>query len=454
MGRLIEMLSASHTSDIHTVVADLIKGIISMSAPSPGAGLTEGLQNGPASNRFARELALPSNISKLVDYMLHDFGQNDDDDSPHDSQTPSGTEAFATYGYTDEPLPNLQSYTSSVVHSISVVIELIRKNNSDYFEPYLFHTLRNRLITLQQQLQSDDRQTLERAMKEMVDRMCVVNLGSVLEIMCDRLESFQRYLRKPRSMVSQQIILVGFSDKYCAFQSGPISTTVGVITPLTLERYRICELLAELIHCSNMALLNRSAEFNRLYDSDGRLQGGLSALEELACVIAVGSGGDEREQDNMDEAADEIEPALQLPVTTGSRDSPSLLDSDEEMSDGDEPGSSDDETMEEILMTEEPASSEQQQPTVVVPSSPNAIRLSSPISSAPHPVLSNRRSGSLNSDSDGSTVGQRSQNSRRNSRRTFTLEKSVDEPMPIGERLKRRFLDLNLLSTILVSVFP
>jgi serine/threonine-protein phosphatase 6 regulatory subunit 3 len=73
MGRLIEMLSASHTSDIHTVVADLIKGIISMSAPSPGAGLTEGLQNGPASNRFARELALPSNISKLVDYMLHDL---------------------------------------------------------------------------------------------------------------------------------------------------------------------------------------------------------------------------------------------------------------------------------------------------------------------------------------------------------------------------------------------
>jgi serine/threonine-protein phosphatase 6 regulatory subunit 3 len=179
------------------------------------------------------------------------------------------------------------------------------------------------------------------------------------------------------------------------------------------------------------------------------LQGGLAALEELACVIAVGSGGDEREQDNMDEAVDEIEPSLQLPVTTGSRDSPSLLDSDEEMSDGDEPGSSDDETMEEILMTEEPASSEQQ-PTIVVPLSPNATRLSSPISPGPYPVLSNRRSGSLNSDSDASTVGQKSQNSRRNSRRTITLEKSVDEPMPIGERLKRRFLDLNLLSTILV----
>ena len=225
------LLSASHTSDILTVVADLIKGILSMSAPSPGAGLTEGPQNGPASNHFARELALPNNISKLVDHMLNDFGRDDDSASPHDSQTSSGIDGFATYGYTDEPLPNLQSYTSSVIHSISVVIELIRKKNSDYFEPYLFHTLRNRLITLQQQLKSDDRQTLERAMKEMVDRMCVVNLGSVLEIMCDRLESFQRYLRKPRSLVSQQIILVRLSQR-CPFQNGPISTTVDVIIPL------------------------------------------------------------------------------------------------------------------------------------------------------------------------------------------------------------------------------
>jgi serine/threonine-protein phosphatase 6 regulatory subunit 3 len=201
MARLIELLSPAHTSDIHTVVAELIKGIISMATPSPGACLTEGLQNGPASNRFARELAHRDSVSKLVGYMLNDFGLGSVISSRETAQ--SSDERADTNAH--PPLPNVQSATSSVVHSISIIIELIRKNNSDYFEPYLFHTLRNRLIQVQQQLHThsgDGRETLERAMKEMVDRMGVVHLGSVLEIMCDRLDVFQKYLRHPRSLVS------------------------------------------------------------------------------------------------------------------------------------------------------------------------------------------------------------------------------------------------------------
>ena len=50
MGRLICLLSPAHSSGMHTVVSELIKGIVSTASPSPGAGLTEGLQNGPASN--------------------------------------------------------------------------------------------------------------------------------------------------------------------------------------------------------------------------------------------------------------------------------------------------------------------------------------------------------------------------------------------------------------------
>ena len=49
-----------------------------------------------------------------------------------------------------------------------------------------------------------------------------------------------------------------------------------------------------------MSLLNRPAEYDHLYDTEGRLQGGLSALEELAQVIAMNSGGD-RDQDGMDD---------------------------------------------------------------------------------------------------------------------------------------------------------
>lgn len=177
-----------------------------MASPSPGAGLTEGLQNGPASNRFARELAHQNSVSKLVDYILADYGPELEDEILEDGAADGDTPMKEDPNLSHTPIfPNAQSSASSVVHSISIIIELIRKNNSDYFEPYLFHTLRNRLIQVQQHLQAhseDGRETLENAMKDMVDRMGVVHLGAVLEIMCERLEVFQRYLRQPRSTVS------------------------------------------------------------------------------------------------------------------------------------------------------------------------------------------------------------------------------------------------------------
>ncbi|KAJ6622941.1 SIT4 phosphatase-associated protein-domain-containing protein [Mycena sp. CBHHK59/15] len=437
MSRLLDLLAPSQSPDIHTVVAELIKGIISMATPAPGAGLTE-LQNGPASNRFARELARSDSVSKLAGYILNDFtGAMLPEDSDGD----------------DETLPNRDSCASSVVHSIAIIIELIRKNNSDYFEPYLFHTLRNRLIQVQQQLHTSTldedggREMLERALREMVERMGVVHLGAVLEILCARLDVFQRYLRTPRSF------------------NGPIRTTVGDITPLTFERYRICELFAELLHCSNMALLNRPPEFSHLYDSEGRLQGGLSALEELARVIALNTS-EERDADTMMRAPqDEIEPARELPVT-GLTES-SLLDSDEDMSsdEDDEPGSSDDDsvTMEEIGMDEDPAglsvsaaqqpqppqersppqpssqpppSPPLQQPPHLVPSSPNAASLPSPTELAQAANSVYLKSPEPKISASASTSSLRSQSSKRNSRRMMIP--SPGAPLPVGEMLKRK----------------
>lgn len=202
MGRLIDLLAPTHTSDIHTVVAELIKGIISMATPSPGAGLTEGLQNGPASNRFARELASTTSIAKLTTYILADFGPPIPISQPDENDIDT-EDADDARNSKSEELPNFESSTSSVVHSVSIIIELIRKNNSDYFEPYLFHTLRNRLIQVQQQLNEDNREALERAMKDMTDRMGVVHLGPVLEIMCGKLGQLQQLLKTPRSLVSE-----------------------------------------------------------------------------------------------------------------------------------------------------------------------------------------------------------------------------------------------------------
>lgn len=232
-------------------------------------------------------------------------------------------------------------------------------------------------------------------------------------------------------------------------------TTVGSIAPLTFERYRICELYAELLHCSNMSILNRSPEYNHLYDSEGRLQGGLHALEELARVIAIGSGGD-RDQETMDEDNDETEPALELPISTASRNSPSLIDSDEDMSSDDEPGSSDDDAMEEIAMYEDPSplkdrpTSPLPLPPMIVPSSPNVASLPSPSEIAAQGAALN--SSFYSSDSD-SLKTKTSTQSRRSSRRR-NVDNSRESLFSVGEKLKKRFLDVNILTTLLVSGKP
>ncbi|KAI6103591.1 SIT4 phosphatase-associated protein-domain-containing protein [Pisolithus sp. B1] len=425
MGRLIGLLSPAHSSDVHAVVSELIKGIISMAAPSPGAGLTDGLQNLPASNRFARELARRESVDTLVGYILYEFKEQPPteryaDDGQHNDHS-------NTLGH---DLPDIHSATSSVVHSISILIELIRKNNSDYFEPYLFHTLRNRLIQVQQQLHGTDnaREILENAMREMVDRMGVVHLGPLLDVMSERLPNFQRYLRQPRS------------------SQGPVPTTVGLIQPLTFERYRICELYAELLHCSNMSLLNRSSEHHYLYDSQGRLQGGLSSLEQLAHVIAIGSG-DEAEREN-DGPEDEVEPALELPIHNPR--SSSILDSDDDMSD--EPGSSDDDAMEEIVMDDiatkdlsAEASEASMEPVSILPPSPIAISLTPPDQAVFH-----RSPISEGSVSNSPLSKAYSNNSRRSSRR---MTRDLVSDVPTGERMKQVFLQESVLSVLLDLFF-
>jgi hypothetical protein len=248
-----------------------------------------------------------------------------------------------------------------------------------------------------------------------------------------------------------------------------VYTTVGGITPLTFERYRICELYAELLHCSNMSLLNRSADYDYLYDSEGRLQGGLSALEELAQVIAMGSGSEDN-RDVMDEGVDEIEPALEFPVHGAPQDSSSLLDSDEDMSDDEGPGSFEDDPMEEVAVSGESRSTDAGSKPKSSPLPSSHTR--SPAETAPDSTATNtspgtamlpevasaggnvppRRKGSNQSiGSEGSTIGRRSAGSRRSSKRrplADTLQSGLS--IPVGERLKHKMLDDNVLATILV----
>lgn len=221
------------------------------------------------------------------------------------------------------------------------------------------------------------------------------------------------------------------------------------------------------------------------------------------------NAGEDRDQDIMDEDADEIEPAMELPVHGASHDSSSLLDSDDDMSDGDEPNSSDDDdAMEDIAMEDDPPRpSSRGSPSATASSGgsggggsgsnsgpPSPIHIRSPVdfppvfitSSPSHssspipipftdaptslspvtlspateivpPILGPRRrsSASLGSDS-GSTKGRQSRASRRSSRRLTVQdvkELDGDVPAPVGERIKQRFLDVGVIGTLLVRSF-
>lgn len=183
-----------------------------------------------------------------------------------------------------------------------------------------------------------------------------------------------------------------------------------------------------------MSLLNRPTEYDNLYDDEGRLQGGLSSLEELAQVIAIGTSN-EQDGDGMDDDDVDDEPPHEFPVSNASHrsDSPSL-DSDDDMNSDD---------MEDVAMYDEPIQE-------------NSPLPETPLERYPSSSLADSAARRHNSsDSDGSTARPRSSSSRRSMRRSSTMGSNANSsnPMVLGERLKKKFLDTNVASTLLVSPF-
>ncbi|WFD42931.1 hypothetical protein MPSI1_001582 [Malassezia psittaci] len=200
--------------------------------------------------------------------------------------------------------PSQAALTSSFVNCAGVFIELIRKNNSDYFEQHLFHTLRNYLLLRQQEISGkrhkdylarkesgdgsdkpdltledlpfeddEDIDGMEDAMTEVAEKMGIVHLGPLLQTLASRIPSLQEMMRSPKLAVPY------------------VSTTLGQIEPLTQTRYCIAELYAEMLHCSNMVLLNREPNVGPQYSSSGTLLGGIEGLQLLARALQGDDGG-------------------------------------------------------------------------------------------------------------------------------------------------------------------
>ncbi|KAF9333129.1 hypothetical protein BG006_004002 [Podila minutissima] len=168
---LVNRLDPNFDAEVHSIASQVLLDIIAISQSSHPE------QPSIGTNVLIDELKSEVIVTQLVGFML-------ERDAPYSSST--------------------------LINGVTIFIELIRRNNSDYdVEPNAIEPPRE-----------------------------AVDLSDLLKVLASRIEDFRDLLVVPRSV------------------TGPIDTSIGKQTPLGFERLKICEMFAELLHCSNMAVLN------------------------------------------------------------------------------------------------------------------------------------------------------------------------------------------------------
>lgn len=208
--RLIALLSPEYPPTTHIIAADLLKITISICAPqtqvfNPQGGNAQE-QAGPGQskdNRLIRDMVSAESVSTMVGFMLDPIELTDRDWKGLDGDSSSPADPFVVH-----PLPSIASASSSLSQICMIMVELIRRNNSDFSEPHLFHTLRNRLMTIKAERvnagsdQGDDRVIMEQAMADISPTLGIVHLGPLITQITTRFEELFNHLLEPRSQVS------------------------------------------------------------------------------------------------------------------------------------------------------------------------------------------------------------------------------------------------------------
>lgn len=199
MPTLLSFLGPEHSWATQTSAGDFMKAIITVSA---NASQNEQTCIGP--NELTRQLVSKDCVEKLISYML------------------GGGNALTV--------------------GVGIVIEVIRKNNSDY-----------------------DPDVGAEANSSPSSRDPIY-LGTLLRLFAEHVPDFANLIMNAPA------------------QKARLDSTFGdKIEPLGFDRFKTCELMAELLHCSNMGLLNEvgSEELIAARDSERqrlRVEGKLSAL--------------------------------------------------------------------------------------------------------------------------------------------------------------------------------
>jgi SIT4-associating protein SAP185/190 len=180
---LLSFLSAEHSWATQTSAGDFLKAIITISA---NASQNEQSCIGP--NELTRQLVSEPCVRKLIQDMLK--GGN--------------------------PL----------TVGVGIVIEVIRKNNSDY-DPD---------VGAEANTAPSSRDP--------------IYLGTLLRLFATHVPDFMELILSPNHTI-------GGGDGPVTIRRKELSAAFGnKIEPLGFDRFKTCELMAELLHCSNMGLLN------------------------------------------------------------------------------------------------------------------------------------------------------------------------------------------------------
>jgi SIT4-associating protein SAP185/190 len=250
MPALLSFLGPEHSWATQTAAGDFIKAIITVSA---NASQNEQACIGP--NELTRQLVSAPCVEKIVSYML-------------------GGGNPLTVG-------------------VGIIIEVIRKNNSDY---------------------DPDVGTDANAQPSSRDP---IYLGTLLRLFGEHVPDFMSLVLN--APAQKQRLESTFGDK---------------IEPLGFDRFKTCELMAELLHCSNMALLNEvgSEQVIAQRDEDRRrlrLEGRLSATrgvevqssaEDLTMRVGHSSPDDSRRLEvtnaSDDDGFEEVTPSGEMTEDT------------------------------------------------------------------------------------------------------------------------------------------
>ncbi|KAL9130659.1 MAG: hypothetical protein Q9217_001229 [Psora testacea] len=239
-------------------VMDLLLKIISMEKSEGGCGVVDWLQT---QNLMPRLLAfLTHDNATGTQTSAGDFMKAIVTISANASQNEQScigpnnlTRQLVSKPCMEDLLLNMLRGGSPLTVGVGLIIEIIRKNNSDY-DP-----------------------DVGAAPDSAPSSNDPIYLGTMLRCFAKRVPDFMGLLLSPTHAVSE-------GDKEVTIKRKELGVAFGnKIEPLGFDRFKTCELMAELLHCSNMGLLNErgSEAFIRQRDEEReslKAEGHLTAL--------------------------------------------------------------------------------------------------------------------------------------------------------------------------------